>query len=511
MAVVTARRWPPVVSVRVRVLTSVLVMAAFGVLLAGAAVYALQLRSIDRAITASLEQEVAEFRALAATGLDPETGQRFDDIERLLLVALQRNVPDRHETYLTLLEGDPLAYNAGNRPIALEREATVLAAVAEVGPDANVVLRDVPTTSGTARLAIVPVQVGEDPPARGSFVMAYAVDRAVADLRQLARVYGLVSLGTLLLLGLVGWQVSGRLLRPLRTLRETTQRITEADLSERIPVRGNDDLSELTRTFNAMLDRLEEAIATQRRFLDDAGHELRTPLTIVRGHLEVVDPTDADDVAQTRALLLDEIDRIARMVDDLILLSKAQRPDFLAPVPIDVAGLTVDVLAKARMLGDRAWVLDDVGVGVIQADPERLTQALLELAKNAVKFSPPGSTIAIGSAMDAAGTRLWVRDEGSGVPSEDRERIFGRFSRGSTVAGVDGSGLGLSIVDSIATAHGGRVEVSSAPGRGSTFVMVLPSAGEGAIAAWEPPPASAAEPPSRRTPAAGRSGSVRVP
>ncbi|MCU0282702.1 MAG: HAMP domain-containing histidine kinase [Candidatus Nanopelagicales bacterium] len=370
----------------------------------------------------------------------------------------------------------------------------MLAAVAEVAPDGDVVIRDVPTSAGTARMAIVPVQLGEDASSSGSFVMAYAMQREVAELRQLARIYALVSLVTLLLVGLVGWQVSGRLLRPLRSLRETTQRITEADLSERIPVRGNDDLSELTRTVNDMLDRLEEAIATQRRFLDDAGHELRTPLTIVRGHLEVVDPDDPADVATTRALLLDEIDRIDRMVDDLILLSKAQRPDFLALQPIDLAGLTVNVLDKARMLGDRRWVLDGVAVGVAQADPERLTQAMLELASNAVKFSAPGSTVGIGSALAPGDVRLWVRDEGPGIAPAEVDRIFGRFSRGGGSGAVDGSGLGLSIVETIATAHGGRVELESTPGAGSTFTIVLPAtAEEDGAADWAEPDAARPE------------------
>jgi signal transduction histidine kinase len=322
-------------------------------------------------------------------------------------------------------------------------------------------------------MAIVPVQLGDDS-SWGAFVMAYSVQRELADLQQLGRIYAGVSLGALLLVGLVGWQVSGRLLRPLRTLREGTQRISETDLSERIPVRGNDDLSELTRTYNEMLDRLQEAIDTQRRFLDDAGHELRTPLTIVRGHLELLDETDSRDVAETRALLLDEVDRMGRMVEDLILLSKARRPDFLEIRPIDLQVLVADIADKARMLGDRRWVVEGWVEGVLEGDPERLTQAMLELAKNATKFSPPGSTVAIGCALDADEVRLWVRDEGSGIAPEDLDRVFGRFSRGASSNAVDGSGLGLSIVDSIATAHGGRVTAHSQLGAGSTFTIVLP-------------------------------------
>lgn len=470
----SGRRWRPVVSVRVRVLTSVLVMALLGVGVAGGVVYLVQRQTLGSAITSSLEQEVAEFRTLATTGIDPETGAPFDSIERLLRVVLQRNVPDRNETYLTLLDGSPLAVNGGERPIALEDEPDVLAAVDEVTLGSEVVIRDVQTSVGLARVAIVPVRIGEQA-SSGAFVMAYSVDAELADLHQLGRIYALVSVGTLLLVGLVGWQVSGRLLRPLRTLRETTQRITETDLTERIPVRGNDDLSELTRTYNEMLDRLQEAIDTQRRFLDDAGHELRTPLTIVRGHLEVLEPADPQDVADTRELLLDEVDRMGHMVEDLILLSKAQRPDFLTVRPIDLGGLIADVAQKARMLGDRDWIVEACPAGVIEGDPERLTQALLELAQNARKFSAPGSTVWIGCALaDDGEVRLWVRDQGSGIEPADLDRVFDRFSRGTSSHAIEGSGLGLSIVATIAAAHGGRMEVQSQPGSGSTFTMVLP-------------------------------------
>ncbi len=468
------RGWWPTRSVRVRILASVLLMALLGVTVAGTLVYVVQHRSITATVTASLEQEVQEFRTLAQTGLDPETGQPFTSIERLLRVALQRNVPDRNETYLAFRDGVPLAYNAGERPIQLEAEPAVLAAVADMAPGSGVAITDVPTSAGLARIAIVPVAMAGQS-VTGSLVLAFAIDREREELQRLARIYALVSLATLVVVAAVGWQVAGRLLRPLQTLSEATQRITETDLSQRIPVIGHDNVSELTRTYNAMLDRLEEAFDTQRRFLDDAGHELRTPLTIVRGHLELVDVNDPADVAETRALLLDEIDRMGRMVQDLILLSKAQRPDFVVPRPIDLAVLTDDVFERARMLGDRRWIVRAHGEGMLKGDPERLTQAMIELAHNAVKSSPVGSTIEIGSALADDEARLWVRDEGRGVDPADRDRIFGRFSRGDSARAEDGSGLGLAIVASIAAAHGGQVTVSSQLGSGSTFTLVLPA------------------------------------
>lgn len=149
--------WRPSASVRARVLASVLLMALLGVSVAGGVAYVVQHRAIGGSVTDALEQEVQEFRTLADTGLDPQTGEPFTSIERLLRVALQRNVPDRHETYLAFLNGVPLAYNAGDRPIRLEAEPTVLAVVAALPPGSDVVITDIPTSVGVARAAIVPV------------------------------------------------------------------------------------------------------------------------------------------------------------------------------------------------------------------------------------------------------------------------------------------------------------------------------------------------------------------
>src|SRR5690606_8460106 len=129
------------------------------------------------------------------------------------------------------------------------------------------------------------------------------------------RTYLLVSVLSLGAIALVGWFVAGRLLRPLRAVRDAASRITATDLSERIPVTGRDDVPDLTRTVNDMLDRLESATSAQQRLLDDVRHELQTPITIVRGHLELLDPGDEDEVASVRTLALDELDRMAGLVD----------------------------------------------------------------------------------------------------------------------------------------------------------------------------------------------------
>jgi signal transduction histidine kinase len=225
-----------------------------------------------------------------------------------------------------------------------------------------------------------------------------------------------------------------------------------------------------------MLDRLEQAFATQRAFVDDAGHELRTPITIIRGHLELLGD-DPDERAETIPLVLDELDRMSRMVDDLLVLAKAEQPDFLRRQPVDLAVFTTDLFVKARALAPRAWRLEGVGDGRLLADRQRLTQALLQLAQNATQHTGAGGAIGIGSAVDDDIARFWVTDSGPGVAPADRARIFERFARGVPTrppsAAGGGAGLGLAIVRAIATAHGGAVRVSGEPGEGATFILEL--------------------------------------
>jgi len=175
-------------------------------------------------------------------------------------------------------------------------------------------------------------------------------------------------------------------------------------------------------------------------------------------------------------VIQDELDRMSRYVDDLLLLTKAPRPDFLRVAPVDLDLFTHDLFAKARSFGDREWKLDRTGVGIVLADQDRLTQAMMNLVENAVRHTVDGDKISIGTSLEGDEARLWVSDEGPGVDPADRERIFGRFARGKSQRSVDGAGLGLSIVQAIAEAHGGSVDLDSELGKGSTFVVALPAA-----------------------------------
>lgn len=461
-------------SVRTRMLGWLVAVAAIAMALAGAASYVVQRNLVDARVDRSLAQEVAEFRAFASSGLDPSTGQRFSSLERLFFVALQRNVPDEHEAFLTLIDGQVAYYSPGNREVQLHALPEVVEAASALAPDDRALVTTVDTGIGDVRVAAVPVTI-DGSGASGVYVVGVGRDLEQAQVLDVLRTYAVVAVLALSLVGLIGWLVAGRLLRPLRLLRDTTQRISETDLSERIEVTGHDDLSELARTFNGMLDRLETAFSTQREVLDDVGHELRTPITVLRGHLELMDADDPVDVAETRALVIDELDRMNRLVDDLLVLAKARRPDFLRWDVVDVARLVDEVLDKSRPLGDRRWQLDARADSVVvPGDPQRVTQALLQLVSNAIAHTGPDDVVALGSAADGEVVRLWVRDTGHGVHPDDRERIFTRFGRGRGAGALDGTGLGLAIVGAIAEAHGGRVELDSAPGRGARFTLVLP-------------------------------------
>jgi two-component system, OmpR family, sensor kinase len=470
----TSRAGRRTIGVRARVLATVLILTALGMAGAGVSTVLMQRNALDDRVDSSLKTEVDEFRAVAAAGTDPTTGKRFTSVAQLLRVALQKQAPDRDETFLTLLNGRPQWVPRGERFLKLEEESALVTRMAALPVDAPVRLAEIDTSAGPVRYAAVQVTVpGQS--AVGTYLVAHSLSRDDREITDIAQRFALVSVISLAIIAGVGWLVAGRLLHPLRLLSATADRISHADLTERIHVTGTDDVSELALTFNRMLDRLQHAFETQQEFLDDAGHELRTPITIIRGHLELMAAGDEVDVAETRDLVLDELDRMARLVQDLIVLAKSRRPDFVRFEPVDLGLLTDEVLDKARGLGDRRWRVDARADGVVSADPQRLTQALLQLADNAVKHTEVGQEIAVGSEhVGEHAVRLWVRDDGPGVAAADAARIFERFGRVSDGRRVEGSGLGLSIVTAIARAHGGRAELSASTGSGATFALVLP-------------------------------------
>ena len=470
------------ITVRTRLLGAVVGLAGLTVLIAGAAAYALQTQSTDARIDNSLTRAVDVLHITANEGPNPDQASkaRFTSVADVLERAVQMRGLTENEGVIALIDGEPRWIASRPVVLRLEDDLELIDLLRGLPTDEKVELRTVRTTMTEYRMVAVPVKVAGDP-STGLFVVAVDRGAELASLGSTYFTYATIALGSLAVIAAVAWFVVGRLLSPIRLLRDAARRITESDLSERIPVSGSDDLSDLAATVNAMLDRLENAFGSQRELLDDVGHELRTPLTIVRGHLELINPRDPEDVRAVQSLALDELDRMHRLVDDLMTLATADRPDFVRPAPTDIGRLTDDVLDKARSLGDRQWQVTARADVVLMVDSQRITQAWLQLIANAVSVSAPGTRIRIGSELHAGRVRLWVHDQGPGVAPEEEQRIFERFHRGRadrTGRRSEGAGLGLPIVAAIAAAHRGRVRLERWPahaGPGSVFLLDLPA------------------------------------
>jgi two-component system OmpR family sensor kinase len=222
------------------------------------------------------------------------------------------------------------------------------------------------------------------------------------------------------------------------------------------------------------LGRLQRTVDRQKQFIEDATHELLTPLAIIRGHLELCgeDPAEREATAE---LVNDEIERMTRLLDELRVLAHAPRADFLDFELLDAGVVVQDVFDKVRGLASRDWRLVSRAGGWLVGDRRRLEQALINLAHNAVQHTDEDDRIVIGAAVYEREARLWVGDTGPGVPAGEHARIFERFGHGAGGRRHPGStGLGLAIVSAIARGHGGRVELTSAPGEGATFAIVIP-------------------------------------
>jgi two-component system, OmpR family, sensor kinase len=459
-------RWLPS-SLRTRILAWLIGLLALSTLASVLATRAALLIRLDQRIDAELVQESAELRRLAV-GNDPKRGQPFGlDVRRIFEVYLHRNVPSANEAMITFVNGKPFLRSRQVVPYRLDRDPALVARWATLRETGR---GSADTPAGRVEYIAVPLRAKTA--TAGVFVAAIFRDRAKAETDTAAGAAGVIGVAVLLLGSLLAWRLADRVIAPVAALTRTARSISETDLSRRIPVRGRDEVAQLAATFNEMVDRLEGAFVSQRQFFDDAGHELRTPLTIVRGHIELLED-DPRPARETVALVLDELDRMARIVDDLLLLAKRKQPDFLDLGTVDVAALTDEMHAKVAALAPRTWTVEQRGRGVIVADRQRLSQAMAELAVNAARHSPEDEPIALGSSVRGGEARLWVRDRGPGISPAERGRIFERRHRGSGVEG-EGAGLGLAIVKAIAEAHHGRVEVDSRPRAGTTFTIVVP-------------------------------------
>jgi signal transduction histidine kinase len=288
---------------------------------------------------------------------------------------------------------------------------------------------------------------------------------------------------TLALALLASYLAGARVSAPLRRMASVAARVDAGDLEPRMLVSGRrgDELRVLADAFNQMLDRLSDAFASQREFVADASHELRTPLTVIRGQLEVLAANaapSAEEVRRVEQVVRAEIGRINRLVDDLLLLAQAEQTDFLRPETIELEAFVAELWDGISLTATRDFELGPVPDGPLRADPDRVAQAVRNLARNAIDHTAPETGLVRLEVERLAADRIRfaVIDDGPGIPASERERIFERFHRTDQgrARSAGGAGLGLAIVRAIAEAHGGYVRARDANGTGARIELVLP-------------------------------------
>ncbi len=454
-------------------------ITAVALLAASAIVYLSVAGNLQRDIDASLASEAEGLaRAVTIQGGLP-------------LRPLRLVLPDLN----TFSGGDLLIQVVDARGTVLDRSESLGRVVLPVDAETRRALADgnpryatVAVPGGQLRVYVLPLVLG------GQVVGALQVARSLAPMAsattRVLQALAAVNVLLLLLAAGAGWAMARGALRPIAAVRDTAEAIgSSGDLARRVPVgAARDEVGALAATFNRMLDRLQAALAAQRRFVADASHELRTPLTTLRVNLATLRRGDAHHSPAEIEILDDmdgELQRLSRLVEGLLALARtdAGQPLERAPVALDALVRKVYQAALSQAEG-RALTLGEVAPIQVLGSPDHLEQVVRNLVDNALKYTPPGGhvTLALGRAGDEAA--LTVRDDGVGIAPEDLPHVFERFYRASSARGRSGAGLGLAIAASIVRAHDGRIVVDSAPGVGSTFTVYLP-----ALPAGQNPPA----------------------
>ena len=281
---------------------------------------------------------------------------------------------------------------------------------------------------------------------------------------------------------IMGYFMAKKTLRPVDQIRRAAVKISSSNLDERIDIKGRkDELGRLAETFNAMIARLKDSFQRINQFSIDVSHELKTPLTILKGETEVVLRKDRDN-EEYRNLLqsnLEEIDRMARIIDDLLLLSKADRKDMKLNIGnISLRDLVADVCMNMKIFADKkeiALVVDELADVRLIGDELKLRRMLWNIMENGIKYTPKGGVVTVSSYTNNGFVCINVTDNGMGISGDDIKYIFDRFYRADRSRKREsGSGLGLSISKWIAEAHKGAIEVTSQLSKGSQFLIKLP-------------------------------------
>jgi signal transduction histidine kinase len=293
----------------------------------------------------------------------------------------------------------------------------------------------------------------------------------------LLRTFALVGSLALALAVAAGVLIATLIARPLQRMAAVATAVDSGDLTLRAGAVGaRGEVGVLATAFDHMLERLERAFARQRDFVSDASHELRTPLAVLRAQVELLDrAADGRERKEDARLILRRLDEIDRLVEDMLTLASAEAGRLVQPHPIDLHDFFEDVRRDLPLFGEREFHVEPVD-GVLEADPDRLTQVLRNLVRNAVAHTGPGGRVAVVATVRHSWLQIAVSDDGPGIPPEHLERVFERFHRvdESRARERGGTGLGLAIARAIVEAHGGRIRAESRAGAGTTITLELP-------------------------------------
>ena len=353
-------------------------------------------------------------------------------------------------------------------------------------PEIQALLARVPTSStmATVKSGAIDVLTLRSPVIEGGKsvgqVMAtYDMSSAAADQRSILQL-AIIGAAIAFLAAVLGaYLLLRRLLGTVGRITSTARTIEEGDLDRRLGDQGTDDeVGELAATFDSMLDRIDEVLAMQRRLLADVSHQLKTPLTVIRGHLEVLartDLSDPEEISETLALLLGEVEHMRQLTEQLLLLGRSLERDFLKVAPVALRAFVAELATATSVLGSRRVTVGVIEDLVIDIDEAKLRGALLNLLDNAVKATNDGDQIGLAARVhpDTGELSLTVGDSGPGIPLEQRELVLTRFGRPDSSV-REGTGLGLAIVGAVAEAHGGRIEIGVSDLGGLAATVVLP-------------------------------------
>lgn len=315
-----------------------------------------------------------------------------------------------------------------------------------------------------------------------TLVIGLNYDRARTELNRLRGAFMLAFAVALCLVGLAGWVVAGRALRPMKTIAETAERVTASGLDQRIPPSEEDpEIARVIQVLNRMMDRLEASFRQATRFSADASHELKTPLAIMQGELENALQAAAPGSAEQQLFtnLLEEVQRLKGITRSLLLLAQADAGQLnLTLEPVNLAAELDSMLEDARVLAADSRLTFDVQVQPqlqLSADRALLHTALFNLITNAIKYNQPDGKIAVTAARAGEHIVLSIANTGPGIPPEDQRRVFDRFYRINRAgSGVEGIGLGLSLAREIIRAHGGELALKESPPGWTVFAATLP-------------------------------------